>query len=91
MNSDGNSQPAAVELRDLTKRFNGRPILSAVDLSIAAGESLVLLGSSGSGKSVLLRQIMGLERPDIGTVMVDDADGDRWVNAFYCCVITLTT
>ena len=60
-----------IDVRDLHKTFEGANVLKGVDLSIAKGQSLVLIGASGSGKSVLLKCILGLETPDRGTITVD--------------------
>jgi phospholipid/cholesterol/gamma-HCH transport system ATP-binding protein len=60
-----------IEIRDLTKSFGEQHVLSGVDLDVATGESLVVLGRSGSGKSVLLKLIIGLIQPDRGTIKVD--------------------
>jgi phospholipid/cholesterol/gamma-HCH transport system ATP-binding protein len=61
-----------IVIRDLHKRFGDQVVLSGVDLTIRSGESLVILGRSGSGKSVLLKLIIGLLRPERGTLTVDD-------------------
>lgn len=58
-------------IRGLVKRYGGRTVLDGIDLDIARGECLVILGRSGSGKSVTLRQLNGLEPPDAGTVTFD--------------------
>jgi ABC-type lipoprotein export system ATPase subunit len=58
-------------------RRAGRTILDAVDLSVAAGQSLAVVGPSGSGKSSLLALLAGLEQPDSGQVRRDPADGVR--------------
>jgi phospholipid/cholesterol/gamma-HCH transport system ATP-binding protein len=63
-----------IEVRGLAKAFDDAPVLAGVDLDVADGESLVVIGGSGAGKSVLLRSIMGLERPDAGTVRVEGRD-----------------
>jgi phospholipid/cholesterol/gamma-HCH transport system ATP-binding protein len=60
-----------IEIRNLQKRFEGQVVLDGVDLDIRDGESIVVLGRSGSGKSVLLKQIIGLMAPDGGSVLVD--------------------
>ncbi len=60
-----------IEIRDLHKRFDQLVVLDGVDLDIQTGESMVVLGRSGSGKSVLLKHIIGLMAPDRGTVKVD--------------------
>lgn len=58
-------------LRGLVKRYGERTVLDRIDLDIDRGECLVILGRSGSGKSVTLRQLNGLEPPDGGTVEFD--------------------
>ncbi|GBE04981.1 MAG TPA: ABC transporter ATP-binding protein [Nitrospirae bacterium] len=63
-----------IELIDLHKSFGKLQVLKGVDLKIEAGESVVVIGGSGSGKSVLLKHIIGLLRPDKGSVMVDGLD-----------------
>ncbi|MFQ5525834.1 MAG: ABC transporter ATP-binding protein [Thermoanaerobaculia bacterium] len=63
-----------IEVRNLHKSYGDARILRGVDLSVNAGETLVILGGSGSGKSTLLRCLVGLERPDDGTVSVLDRD-----------------
>lgn len=64
--------PAAISVRRLRKSFGGQPILSGIELEIAAGEMLVVLGPSGSGKTTLLRLIAGLEQPDAGEIYLRD-------------------
>jgi phospholipid/cholesterol/gamma-HCH transport system ATP-binding protein len=60
-----------IRLRGLRKSFGRKRVLAGVDLDVAAGESLVIIGASGTGKSVTLKHIIGLLRPDAGTVEVD--------------------
>jgi len=60
-----------IEIRNLHKRFENLVVLDGVDLDIQTGESIVVLGRSGSGKSVLLKHIIGLMAPDQGSVKVD--------------------
>ena len=59
---------------DLHKAFADKAVLRGVDLSIPRGETVVVLGGSGSGKTVLLRHAIGLHQPDAGSVWVDDED-----------------
>jgi phospholipid/cholesterol/gamma-HCH transport system ATP-binding protein len=61
-----------VEVRGLRKGFSGVPVLKGVDLSVNAGEIFVVMGPSGSGKSVLLKHIVGLEHPDAGEIFIGD-------------------
>ncbi len=58
----------AIQVRDLRKAYNGTPVLRGIDLDIDGGETLVIVGGSGQGKSVLLRHLAGLEPPDGGSV-----------------------
>jgi phospholipid/cholesterol/gamma-HCH transport system ATP-binding protein len=62
------------EVRGLTKSYGGRNVLDGVDFDIQRGECLVILGRSGSGKSVSLRQLNGLEKPDAGSVVFDGVE-----------------
>ncbi|MCP2282184.1 phosphonate transport system ATP-binding protein [Promicromonospora umidemergens] len=66
-----------VRVRGLTKEFDGTTALAGVDLDVARGELLVLLGLSGSGKSTLLRCLNGLHRPTAGEVTVAGTRVDR--------------
>ncbi|MBI1176671.1 ATP-binding cassette domain-containing protein [bacterium] len=56
---------------ELHKSFAGVPVLKGIDLTVAPGELFVLMGPSGSGKSVLLRHLIGLEKPDLGEVKIN--------------------
>jgi phospholipid/cholesterol/gamma-HCH transport system ATP-binding protein len=62
------------EIRGLTKKYGSRTILDNLDFDIRKGECLVILGRSGTGKSVTLRQLNGLEKPERGTVTFDGTD-----------------
>ena len=64
----------AVELRGVSKRFGQRVILDRIDLRIARGEVLVLVGPSGSGKSTLLKIVSGIENADTGRVLLAGND-----------------
>jgi phospholipid/cholesterol/gamma-HCH transport system ATP-binding protein len=66
-----------IRLRGLTKSFGPKVVLDGVDLDIRAGHSMVILGGSGSGKSVTLKCILGLITPDSGLVEIDGRDVSR--------------
>lgn len=59
-----------IELKQVSKSFGNRHILNGVNLSVADGETLVILGASGSGKSTILKLIIGLLQPDAGDVLI---------------------
>jgi phospholipid/cholesterol/gamma-HCH transport system ATP-binding protein len=61
---------AAIELRDVYKSFGGHAVLRGVTLRIRSGETFTILGGSGSGKSVCLKHMIGLMKPDAGRVLV---------------------
>jgi phospholipid/cholesterol/gamma-HCH transport system ATP-binding protein len=63
-----------IRLRGLAKRFGDKIVLDGVDLDIMPGTSMVVIGGSGSGKSVLLKCILGLLEPDAGTIEIDGQD-----------------
>jgi phospholipid/cholesterol/gamma-HCH transport system ATP-binding protein len=63
-----------IELRGVKKRFGQQVVLDGVDFTVADGETVALLGPSGTGKSVLLKHIVGLIHQDSGTVLVDGKD-----------------
>ena len=67
-----------LELRNLVKQWDHRPLLSDVSLRVAAGETVALLGRSGSGKSTLLKWVAGLEPADAGSVWWDGEDITAW-------------
>jgi phospholipid/cholesterol/gamma-HCH transport system ATP-binding protein len=60
-----------LSLRGVTKAFGAKKVLQGVDLDVAAQESVVVIGGSGSGKSVLLKCILGLMQPDKGSIKID--------------------
>jgi phospholipid/cholesterol/gamma-HCH transport system ATP-binding protein len=63
-----------IVLRAVRKAFGKQVVLDRVDFEVREGETVALLGPSGTGKSVLLKHIIGLIRPDAGTVIVDDKE-----------------
>jgi phospholipid/cholesterol/gamma-HCH transport system ATP-binding protein len=64
----------AVELEHVAKSFGPQQVLKGIDLSVQRGKTLTVLGRSGTGKSVLLRLIVGLQKPDSGTIRVNGED-----------------
>jgi phospholipid/cholesterol/gamma-HCH transport system ATP-binding protein len=66
-----------IEIKNLHKSFGHKQVLKGVDLEIRTGETMVIMGGSGCGKSVLLRHIIGLVRPDRGTVSLDGTEISR--------------
>jgi len=69
---DGSAPVVAVE--DLHKSFGSQKVLNGISLAVKRGETLAVLGRSGTGKSVLLRLIIGLEKPDSGSVCIHGQD-----------------
>jgi phospholipid/cholesterol/gamma-HCH transport system ATP-binding protein len=65
---------ALIQIENVHKKFGGQPVLEGVDTSIKRGESVVILGRSGCGKSVLLKHIIRLLEPDRGRVIFDGDD-----------------
>lgn len=63
-----------IEIIDVHKSFDGKKVLEGVNLSIEDGETIVIIGRSGCGKTVLLKSIIGLIRPDSGSIIVDGQD-----------------
>jgi len=60
-----------ISVRGLEKSFGGKRVLDGVEFDVAAGESLVIIGGSGTGKSVTIKCILGLMRPDAGSIRID--------------------
>jgi phospholipid/cholesterol/gamma-HCH transport system ATP-binding protein len=63
-----------IEIKNLKKRFGRNEVLKGVDLTISKGETLVIIGKSGCGKSVLLKHIIGLLKPDEGEIFFEGVD-----------------
>jgi phospholipid/cholesterol/gamma-HCH transport system ATP-binding protein len=66
-----------IELRDLRKSFGNNAVLRGVNLCVDSGQSLVVIGGSGTGKSVLLKCILGLVKPDGGEILLDGRNVDE--------------
>src|SRR5438874_13463918 len=69
--SPATSNGAMIAVRDLRKAIGGEEILRGVQLDVAVGETLGIIGRSGGGKSVLLKHIIGLMQPDAGEIWID--------------------
>lgn len=72
------SRDAVIEFRGVHKSFDDNLVLRGLDLAVDRGSTMVILGSSGSGKSVLVSMLVGLLTPDRGEVLVDGADVARF-------------
>jgi phospholipid/cholesterol/gamma-HCH transport system ATP-binding protein len=68
------SDVPAIRIRGLVKRFGDKLVLDGIDLDVMTGTSMVVIGGSGSGKSVLLKCVLGLIRPDDGVIEVNGVD-----------------
>ena len=60
-----------IAIRGLNKFFGAKHVLTDLDLDVREGESLVVIGASGTGKSVLLKNIVGILTPDFGSIKID--------------------
>ena len=63
-----------IELQGVHKSFGPKHVLAGIDLKVESGESMVIIGGSGTGKSVCLKCILGLIKPDAGTILLDGED-----------------
>jgi phospholipid/cholesterol/gamma-HCH transport system ATP-binding protein len=64
-------RPIKIRIQGLYKRFGAKQVLDGIDLDVAEGESVVVIGGSGTGKSVLLKCILGILQPDRGSILID--------------------
>ena len=72
MNGSNNQVPGvSLVVRGLHKSFGGQKVLDGLDFDVRAGEIFVIMGPSGSGKSVLLKHLIGLEEPDAGEILIN--------------------
>ncbi len=71
MTMENNNYNPAIRVQGLTKSFGEQRVLDRVDLEVARGETLTVLGRSGTGKSVMLKLLIGLQRPDSGEIEID--------------------
>jgi len=81
MSAEAREQPAEsqepVVVKKLRKAFGDQQVLDGIDLSVAANGTLAILGKSGTGKSVLLKLLIGLQRPDSGEIRIFDQDVEK--------------
>ena len=71
MSGDNNKSCVGLQVRGLRKSFNSQEVLKGVDFEVKPGEIFVIMGPSGSGKSVLLKHLIGLEPPDAGEILIN--------------------
>ncbi len=72
--SSGKDEGPAVVLQGLNKSFGSQVVLDGINLTVKSGETLAILGRSGTGKSVLLKLIVGLQKPDSGSICVHEQE-----------------
>ena len=70
-NPDNNNAGVSLQVRGLRKSFGAQEVLKGIDLDVQPGEIFVIMGPSGSGKSVLLKHLIGLEAPDAGEILIN--------------------
>lgn len=70
-----------IDIKNLYKSFGGHPVLNGVNLKIEKGETMVIIGQSGGGKSVLLKHIVGIMKPDEGEIFVEGVDVTKLDNS----------
>ena len=63
-----------IKVSDLSKSFNNNIVLKNINFQLLEGESLAIIGASGSGKSVLLKNIIGILQPDKGSIVINDTE-----------------
>jgi phospholipid/cholesterol/gamma-HCH transport system ATP-binding protein len=70
-NPESPQDGVSVQVHGLRRSYHGNPVLKGIDLEVTPGEVFVVMGPSGSGKSVLLKHLIGLEQPDEGEILID--------------------
>src|SRR5664279_1289323 len=70
-NPANNHSGVSLQVRGLRKSFDGQEVLKGIDFEVQPGEIFVIMGPSGSGKSVLLKHLIGLETPDAGEILIN--------------------
>ena len=74
MDANNKSASPIIKIEGLSKHFNGQVVLADVNLEVFEGETIVILGASGSGKTVLMNLLIGLLEPDAGRIVIDGED-----------------
>src|SRR5580692_11609246 len=74
--NNNNHTGVSLQVRGLRKSFNAQEVLKGIDFEVKPGEIFVIMGPSGSGKSVLLRHLIGVEPPDAGEILVNGESVD---------------
>ena len=69
-----NNKKVIIKVSDLSKSFNNNIVLKNINFQLHEGESLAIIGASGSGKSVLLKNIIGILQPDKGSIVINDTE-----------------
>ena len=72
--TDKKTKKVIIEVNDLTKSFDNNIVLKNINFHLLEGESLAIIGASGSGKSVLLKNIIGLLKPDKGSIKINSKE-----------------
>src|SRR6266481_3253464 len=70
--NNSHEQSVSVQVRHLRKSYNGQLVLKGINFDVRRGEIFVIMGPSGSGKSVLLKHVIGLETPDDGEILIEN-------------------
>ena len=71
---ESNNKKVIIKVSDLSKSFNNNIVLKNINFQLLEGESLAIIGASGSGKSVLLKNIIGILEPDKGSIVINDTE-----------------
>ena len=69
-----------IEVKNLKKNYGNTRVLSDINFSVSPGQAVAIVGESGVGKSVLLKCLIGLVKPDVGTIYVDN----KLINSIWC-------
>ena len=73
-NTNSQTDTPKIEMRGVKKSFGSKAVLNGIDLTVNKGESMVIIGGSGTGKSVTLKCVLGLMQPDSGSIKIDGVE-----------------